>query len=126
LNQAGGASEWSAPSAAASTGLPDEPITKVTNYPNPVDIRQGPTNVSYILNEDSTVKIIIFDLLGYQIRTWDFGAGSNGGKAGPNVFQWDGLDSGGAKVSAVGYIMRIEVVGAKGSTTVIRKIGIIN
>jgi hypothetical protein len=126
INQAGGASAWSAESGAASTGFPDEAITKVTNYPNPADIRQGPTNISYILNEDAAVKIMLFDLLGYQIRTWEFAAGSSGGRAGPNVFQWDGTDTGGSKVAAGGYIMRIEVIGSKGSTTVIRKIGIIN
>jgi hypothetical protein len=64
-------------------------------------------------------------LLGYQIRTWQFSAGENGGKLGPNVFEWDGLDDSGRHVSAGGYIMRIEVVGDKGSTVVLRKIGII-
>jgi flagellar hook assembly protein FlgD len=66
--------------------------------------------------------------LGYKVREWHFSAGGPGGKAGPNVFQWDGTESGGAHVSAGGYIMRIEVIsaGAKGSTTVIRKIGILN
>jgi hypothetical protein len=126
INQAGSPSAWSTESGAASTGFPTESITKVTNYPNPVDTRQGPTNISYILNQDSTVEITLFDLLGYQIRTWQFGAGSNGGKAGPNVFQWDGTDAGGGKVAAGGYIMRIVVTGEKGSTTVIRKIGILN
>jgi len=126
INQAGGASEWSPASESASTGFPTEPITKVTNYPNPVDTRKEPTNVAYILNDDSTVKITLFDLLGYQVRQWEFGAGQNGGKAGPNVFKWDGSDDAGRKVAAGGYIMRIEVIGAKGSTVVIRKIGIIN
>jgi hypothetical protein len=125
VNQAGGTSAWSAESTAAATGLPSESITKVTNYPNPVDTRQGPTHISYILNSASSVKITLFDLLGYQIRTWQFSAGENGGKLGPNVFEWDGLDDSGRHVSAGGYIMRIEVVGDKGSTVVLRKIGII-
>jgi hypothetical protein len=126
INQAGGASAWSTASEPASTGFPEEPITEVTNYPNPVDTRKEPTNVAYILNEDSAVKITLFDLLGYLVREWQFESGQNGGKAGPNVFQWDGSDSGGRKVAAGGYIMRIEVIGAKGSTVVIRKIGILN
>jgi hypothetical protein len=126
LNQAGSPSAWSDESAAAAVGQPDETITKVTNYPNPVDTRQGPTNVSYILNSAMSVKITLFDLLGYQVRTWDFTAGANGGKQGPNVFQWDGTDDTGRKVSAGGYIMRIEAVGEKGSTVVLRKIGILN
>ena len=125
VNQAGGVSDWSPPSGAASTGFPEEAITKVTNYPNPVDIRQGPTNIAYILNEDATVKLNLFDLLGYLVRTWEFGAGQSGGRAGPNVVPWDGSDDSGSRVAAGGYILRIEVVGSKGSTTVIRKIGVI-
>jgi hypothetical protein len=126
VNQAGAPSAWSDASGAASTGFPEESISKVTNYPNPVDTRQGPTNIAYILNEDATVKIQLFDLLGYKVREWEFAAGQNGGKAGPNVFPWDGADSGGSHVAAGGYIMRIEVIGSKGSTTVIRKIGVLN
>jgi flagellar hook assembly protein FlgD len=68
----------------------------------------------------------MYDLLGYKVREWNFGTGETGGQAGPNVFQWDGTDEGGKKVSAGGYILRIEVIGDKGSTTVIRKIGVIN
>ena len=72
------------------------------------------------------VKVLLFDLMGYQIREWLFAAGEPGGKQGPNTFQWDGRESGGTRVAAGGYIMRLEVTGAKGSTTVIRKIGVIN
>jgi hypothetical protein len=126
INQAGGVSAWSPASEPASTGFPEEAISEVVNYPNPVDTRKEPTNIAYILNEDSAVKITLFDLLGYQIRVWNFEAGQEGGKAGPNVFKWDGTDQGGVHVAAGGYIMRIEVIGAKGSTVVIRKIGIIN
>jgi hypothetical protein len=126
INNAGGASDWSPESNAASTGFPEEPISEVTNYPNPADMRQGPTHVSFILNEDAAVKITLYDLLGYEIRRWEFVAGEQGGKAGPNIFSWDGKDSSGKQVSAGGYIMRIEVIGSKGSTTVIRKIGVIN
>ncbi|OVE77049.1 hypothetical protein BVX98_03780 [bacterium F11] len=126
VNQAGGISDWSPESEAASTGFPEEVITELTNYPNPVDTRQGPTNISYILNEDSTVNIQIFDLLGYLVRQWEFDAGQSGAKVGPNVLQWDGTDNSGGRASAGGYIMRIEVIGSKGSTVVIRKIGIIH
>ena len=126
INQAGATSPWSSESAAAATGLPSDTITQVTNYPNPVDTRQGPTHVSYILNAPSSVKITVFDLLGYEIRTWQFSAGASGGMVGPNVFDWDGTDDAGRHVAAGGYIMRIEVVGDKGSIVVLRKIGIIN
>jgi hypothetical protein len=125
-NFAGGWSEWSPVSAPAFTGLPPEPISQVFNYPNPADTRVGPTYITYVLNEDANVTIHLYDLLGYKVREWQFPAGSPGGKAGPNTYPWDGTNDGGAKVAAGGYILRIEVRGSKGTTTVIRKIGIIH
>ncbi|HRY30026.1 MAG TPA: hypothetical protein P5079_08340, partial [Elusimicrobiota bacterium] len=86
----------------------------------------GPTYITYLLNEDANVTITLFDLLGYKVREWEFSAGSLGGRAGPNTYSWDGANEGGAKVAAGGYILRIEVRGSKGTTTVIRKIGIIH
>jgi flagellar hook assembly protein FlgD len=76
------------------------------------------------LNADSKVQIKMFDLLGYQVREWSFDAGQQGGKAGPNVFSWDGSSSGGQKVAAGGYVLRIQVIGEKGTTEIIRMIGV--
>jgi hypothetical protein len=125
-NFAAGWSDWSPVSNAAFTGLPEETISQVYNYPNPADTRTGPTQVTYLLNEDANVTVGLFDLLGYKVRQWEFAAGDPGGKAGPNTFPWDGSNEGGGKVAAGGYILRIEVRGSKGTTTVIRKIGIVH
>jgi len=125
-NFAGGWSEWSPVSNAAYTGLPPETISEVFNYPNPADTRVSPTYVTYILNEDANVTIGLYDLMGYKVREWVYNSGDTGGRMGPNTFPWDGTNEGGGKVAAGGYIMRIEVRGTKGTSTVIRKIGIIH
>ncbi|MBI4395978.1 MAG: hypothetical protein HY548_02710, partial [Elusimicrobia bacterium] len=125
-NHAGGWSAWSPVSGAAFTGLPDETISEVYNYPNPADTRISPTYITYLLNEDANVTVTLYDLLGYKVKQWEFPAGTQGGRTGPNSYPWDGTNDDGTKVSAGGYILRIEVRGSKGTTTVIRKIGIIH
>ena len=58
-----------------------------------------------------------------------FPGGSEGGKQGPNTVPpegWDGTNDAGQKVSKGGYLAQIKVGGSKGSTTVIRKIGVIH
>ena len=136
INGAGTASEWSTVSATIDTGLPSEIITQVTNYPNPVDTRkggaEGKTCINYILASDAQVDITIYDLLGYRVMAWSFPAGSPGGMQGsqPNscvpAGGWDGTNESGQKVSKGGYLAQIKAGGAQGSTTVIRKIGVIH
>ncbi|MEK7288427.1 MAG: hypothetical protein AAB091_07710, partial [Elusimicrobiota bacterium] len=127
-NQAAVASVWSLQSDPASTGQISEAIKNVSNFPNPVDIRQGDyTTITYLLGADSEVTITIYDLLGYKVREWQFSAGDpNGGRAGPVFLKWYGDTDGGEKVAKGGYIARIEVKSPKGSASVIRKIGVIH
>ena len=78
---------------------------------------------------DAQVDITIYDLLGYRVMAWSFPAGSPGGEQGPNTVPaggWDGTNESGQKVSKGGYLAQIKVGGSKGSTTVIRKIGVIH
>ena len=134
INGAGTASEWSGVSSTIDTGLPDEVISKVSNYPNPVDTRkggaEGKTCISYLLASDAQVDIVVYDLLGYRVMAWSFPSGSPGGLQGPNICVpaggWDGTNEAGQKVAKGGYLAQIKVGGAKGSTTVIRKIGVIH
>jgi hypothetical protein len=133
INGAGTASDWSPVSSTIDTGLPSEIITQVTNYPNPVDTRKGGidgrTYISYLLSSDAQVDITIYDLLGYRVMGWSFPAGGPGGQQGPNTVPpngWDGTNESGQKVSKGGYLAQIKVGGTKGSTTVIRKIGVIH
>jgi len=133
INGAGSPSDWSAVSTTIDTGLPSDVISQVTNFPNPVDIRkgglEGRTFISYLLATDAQVDITVYDLLGYRVVAWSFQAGSQGGQQGPNQVPpggWDGTNESGQKVSKGGYLAQIKVGGAKGSTTVIRKIGVIH
>ena len=133
INGAGTASAWSAISDTINTGLPQEIITNVTNYPNPVDTRkgglEGHTFISYLLASDAQVDITVYDLLGYRVMHWTFQAGSAGGQQGPNAVPpggWDGTNEAGQKVSKGGYLAQIKVSGGAGSSTVIRKIGVIH
>ncbi|MBI4668094.1 MAG: hypothetical protein HY747_02730 [Elusimicrobia bacterium] len=79
-NAAGAVSVWSSESAPASTGQIPEAVKNVSNYPNPVDTRQGGyTTVTYLLGADSDVTITIYDLLGYKVHEWHFNPGDPGG-----------------------------------------------
>ncbi|MEK6544171.1 MAG: hypothetical protein AABZ44_07035, partial [Elusimicrobiota bacterium] len=128
FNAAGVPSDWSQTAAPAATGEISEVVTKVSNYPNPVDIRKGGyTTITYVLGADSSVKITVYDLLGYKVQEWVYNAGDPaGGKAGPNFIKWFGDNASGTKVSKGGYIVKIEVNSSKGSQTIIRKVGIIH
>ena len=133
INGAGTASAWSAASSIINTGLPSSIISSISNYPNPVDTRkgglEGRTFITYLLASDAQVDITIYDLLGYRVISWSYPAGSTGGQQGPNTVPpagWDGTNESGQKVSKGGYLAQIKVGGAAGSTTVIRKIGIIH
>ena len=120
-------------STTIDTGLPSEIISSVSNYPNPVDTRKGGqdgrTFITYLLASDAQVDITVYDLLGYRVMAWSFPAGGPGGQQGPNTVPpsgWDGTNESGQKVSKGGYLAQIKVGGTKGSTTVIRKIGVIH
>ncbi|MEN3013788.1 MAG: hypothetical protein ABDH23_04130 [Endomicrobiia bacterium] len=131
-NYAGSYSNWSEISNGVSTGLPEEVISQVSNYPNPVDIRlggeEGRTYIVYLLNQDAEVTLTIYDLLGFKVREWTFQPGQEGGKKGANRVPeggWDGTNQAGQKVSKGGYIAQIKVKSTKGVITAIRKIGVI-
>ncbi len=133
INGAGTASEWSTISETVNTGLPEDIISEVSNYPNPVDTRkgglEGKTFITYLLAGDADVEITIYDLLGYRVMHWSFPGGTEGGRQGPNTVPpggWDGTNEAGQKVSKGGYLAQIKAGGQKGSATVIRKIGVIH
>jgi hypothetical protein len=139
MNYAGAYSEWSEISKPAPVVIPSEIISKVSNYPNPVDLRKGEkTTITYLLNEDvDGVVITLYDLLGYKVYewrpqkgetyssadnvpSWAYGMGKGAAK-GTNVILWDGKNETGNFVSKGGYIAYIKI----GQTTVKRKIGVI-
>ncbi|MCS7151963.1 MAG: hypothetical protein NZ928_06225 [Endomicrobia bacterium] len=131
-NYAGSYSPWSEISNGVCTGLPEQVISQVSNYPNPVDTRlggeEGKTWIVYVLNQDAEVTITLYDLLGYKVQEWTFKPGQEGGKRGANKVPpegWDGTNAAGQKVAKGGYIAQIKVKSSKGVITAIRKIGVV-
>ena len=129
-NFAGKASEWSEISTPAGTEVGKELISKVSNFPNPVDTRkggvEGSTKITYELNDDAEVTITIYDLLGNVVREFYFSRGANGGRQGPNFVLWNGKNALGGFVAKGGYIVRVKASSAKGSKIITRKIGVIH
>ena len=129
-NYAGIPSDWSDVSTPAGTTIGTELISKVSNFPNPVDTRkggvEGMTKITYELNDNAEVTITLYDLLGYVVREYKFSNGSQGGKLGPNFVLWDGKNALGGYVSKGGYIVRVKASSPKGSKIITRKIGVIH
>ncbi|MBI5743534.1 MAG: hypothetical protein HY952_03185, partial [Elusimicrobia bacterium] len=129
-NFAGMHSEWSQVSTPAGTTIGTELLSKVSNYPNPVDTRkggvEGRTVINYTLNDNAEVTITVYDLLGNVVREFNFTSGTDGGKLGPNFVTWDGKNGLGGFVSKGGYIVRVKASSAKGSKVIMRKVGIIH
>ena len=115
---------------APQAALPGPVINDVQNAPNPFDSRKdgldGQTQISYSLIKDLPVRVTIYDLLGFRVRRWQFAAGQNGGRQGPNQFLWDGTNENNQKVSKGGYLAQIEIETPDTVVTVIRKIGVIH
>jgi len=112
------------------SSLPAEIVSDVSNYPNPFDSRRagalGRTVITYTLAEASTVNIVIYDLMGFRVRTWGFSPGSSRASAGVNNVVWDGTNMNGDKVAKGGYIALIQVSSSAGFTQTTRKIGVIH
>jgi hypothetical protein len=130
-NFAGLASAWSEVSTPAGVTIDEKNlITKVSNFPNPVDLRkggvEGRTVITYMLNDDAEVTITIYDLLGYIVKEFKFSRGTPGAKTGPNFVTWDGTNALNSIVSKGGYIVRVKASSPKGSKTIMRKIGVIH
>ncbi|MHB0996416.1 MAG: hypothetical protein ACYC2I_08615 [Elusimicrobiales bacterium] len=129
-NFAGLHSDWSPVSTPAGTTIGEELISKVTSYPNPVDLRkggvEGRVDISYTLNDNAEVTMTIYDLLGYVVREFKFSSGSQGGQLGPNHVLWDGKNGLGGTVSKGGYIVRVKASSPKGSKVIMRKVGVIH
>ena len=129
-NFAGQHSVWSAVSTPAGTTIGTELLSKVSSYPNPVDLRkggvEGRVDITYTLNDNAEVTMTIYDLLGYVVREFKFSSGSEGGKLGPNHVLWNGQNGLGGVVGKGGYIVRVKASSPKGSKVIIRKVGVIH
>ncbi|MCP3683138.1 MAG: hypothetical protein GY861_10645, partial [bacterium] len=124
---AGNWGPWSEVSEAAITGLPDKPVSEVSNYPNPARFDRGDqqTMITYILKNDSEVEVSLYDMMGYLVKIWKFSKAEAGGKQGVNSFPWFGKNENELNVAKGGYILRIKVKSPEGTVEQIRKIGIV-
>lgn len=81
------------------------------SYPNPFDSRYQEAHLHWELPRDAPVKVALYDALGRTVRSWEFAAGSQGGRQGVNETVWDGTNSSGEKVKQGIYIMLFEAAG---------------
>lgn len=87
--------------------VPEAGLTHFYNFPNPFNPNQGGTDFHYFLGADSSVKIMIYDLFGHQVRGIDIPMGGTGGKVGLNLVTWDGKNGVGLPVANGGYIAHV-------------------
>ncbi|PKL92513.1 MAG: hypothetical protein CVV21_01795 [Candidatus Goldiibacteriota bacterium HGW-Goldbacteria-1] len=111
--------------ASLFTSMSDPVIGEVSNYPNPFRAGTESTNIDYLLNETTDVKIKIYTLFGDLVLTKEFRSGEPGAIAGRmNTFAWDGKNQKGDIVGNGGYICIVEAVIDGKREKMVRKIGV--
>jgi flagellar hook assembly protein FlgD len=83
-----------------SPSIPRE-FTVSQNYPNPFN---PSTKIDFFVAAKDNIKLVIYDLLGRQIRTLVDGIVA----AGPQSVSWDGRDTQGTTVSSGVYFYCVE------------------
>jgi hypothetical protein len=105
-------------------------IENVAAYPNPIRFSESGAalKLSYILNRDADVAIVIYTAFGEKIFEGRFNAGENGGKLGRNdAFTWRGRNAIGGKVAGGIYICQITATDTEGgSKTAKTKVAVAN
>jgi flagellar hook capping protein FlgD/List-Bact-rpt repeat protein len=81
--------------------------------PNPF---QDATMIRFVLPRTAVASLEVFDISGRLVRTLATGARP----AGSQAVRWDGADSGGRRVGAGVYLLRLETMGARLERRVIR------
>ncbi|NWF91015.1 MAG: T9SS type A sorting domain-containing protein [Ignavibacteriaceae bacterium] len=71
------------------------------NYPNPFSTN---TIINYITKHESDLRLKIYDILGREIKAFNFGVSPSG----PHHITWDGTNNFGVKVSTGIYIYVLE------------------
>jgi hypothetical protein len=86
-------------------------LSRPYNYPNPFRPGTDSITIKYELSRDSNTRLLVYDLAGNPVRTFNFAAGQNGGKAGDNTPVWDGKNNFGQRVPNGPYLYFIIVNG---------------
>jgi hypothetical protein len=79
---------------------------------NPFNPEQGEAEITYNLSQDSDIEINIYTLLGEKVYRANYPAGSDGGRKGDNIIQWDGRNDEGRMVLNGVYVVVIEANGS--------------
>lgn len=93
-------------------GVPDK-YQLLGNYPNPFN---PSTTISYALPYQSSVEIIIYDLMGKEIKSFTVPSQS----AGYNRLVWDGRNESGNPVTSGVYFYRISIKSLENNETFIK------
>lgn len=92
---------WGESLAIAEDNIPPKEFRLFQNYPNPFN---PVTTLHYDLPKRSDITLMIYDILGRQVRTLVQGMEEPGYKS----VRWDGTNDLGQQVSAGVYLYRIE------------------
>jgi len=87
-------------SEKASSKMPEASSLSIAGYPNPFN---GFVTISYELPREGEYDLVIFDILGREVRTLMNGYKSSGGGA----IVWDGTDNYGGEISSGVYFARL-------------------
>jgi parallel beta-helix repeat protein len=80
----------------------------VMTYPTPFKpLSGGNATIAYMLTDDARVTIYLYDISGRVVYTGKFGPGSNGGRAGYNAVEWNGISDLGGVVGNGIYVFKI-------------------
>ena len=83
----------------------------ISNFPNPFN---PTTAIQYNIPDLSDVNIIVYDIAGKEIISWNF----DNVNAGDKQIQWSGLDKNGLKVPAGTYLYNISITSKETGKTI--------
>ncbi|MEW6040094.1 MAG: kelch repeat-containing protein [Elusimicrobiota bacterium] len=108
----------------AGSNLAVSLISGINIFPNPFNPDKENVKVLYVLNEDSSIDIRIYSLVGELVRIWNFFARGNPNGI-TNEIIWDGKNGQGRTVSNGMYLLIIKASGSKAELTEKRYIGVV-
>ena len=108
-----------------AVSIVDPVLGQVSNYPNPFRAGSENTNISYLLDANSDVKIRIYTLFGDLVFSRDIPSGKPCAAGGAvNNYVWDGKNNKGAVIGNGGYICVVEATISGARKKMIRKIAV--
>lgn len=84
--------------------------------PNPVTIGRGGVNISFAIPKSGAAQVRLYDIRGRLVKSLTNGAEL---EAGPHTLQWDGRDTGGARVGSGIYFVQLKLGNAVAATKLV-------